>query len=376
MEPHSLTSATVLESKEDSALSMQTTAKIEEGSGILRTISGLSKATKQRLKIGFSVVLFASLFIFGKIDLSKTFAVAAKANLWFLGSAAILFLASTLMNAYRWQLLAQALGFRKPLKEMLQYCFVGMFFNLFLPSTVGGDVSRCYYLSKGTGKYKQAFYSVFADRAVGIAILFLFASLGILFGPGGSDLPWQLKMPIFLGTLGVFVAVPLAPAISKRILGPDHWITHRFNNSTAQIYWHDRKLILAALLQSLVLQIIIVICHVLIGWSLGLSTVPLWYYFVFYPSVAVLGFITPSFNGIGVREGAYTYFLMLPVAGVDKAHAFTYALMWLGMNTGISLVGGLVYMAGHFKFSQEEVEKLQHQAEDEEREEEETPPGS
>lgn len=146
------------------------------------------------------------------------------------------------------------------------------------------------------------------------------------------------------------------------MLGENHWITHRFNNSTAQIYWHDRKLIFFALLQSLLLQVLIVVCHVLIGWSLGLYSVPLWYYFVFYPCVAVLGFITPSFNGIGVREGAYTYFLMLPIAHVDKAHAFTYALMWLGMNTGLCLLGGLVYVVGHFHFSQEEAEKLQHEA--------------
>jgi glycosyltransferase 2 family protein len=361
----SLTSATVLESEKDLARPMQSAAKSEERPGILSRISGLSKATQLRIKVIFSLLLFGSLFVFGKIDLSKTIQVAAQANLWFLSAAAALFLGSTLINAYRWKLLAQAVGFHKPVLEMLQFCFVGMFFNLFLPSTVGGDVSRCYYLSKGTGKYKQAFYSVFADRAVGIAVLFIFASLGILLGPGGGGLPWHLKLPIFLGTLGVLVVVPLAPAISRRVLGEHHRITQRFNNSTAQIYWHDRKLILAALLQSLLLQIIIVICHVLIGWSLGL-TVPLWYYFVFYPSVAVLGFITPSFNGIGVREGAYTYFLMLPVAGVDKAHAFTYALIWLGMNTGISLVGGLVYLAGHFKFSQEEAEKLRDEADEDE----------
>ncbi len=362
MESHSLTSATVLEPEEDQTRPMQSSAESEKRPGILSRISGLSKATQLRLKIAFSVVLIASLFVFGKIDLAKTIEVAAQANLWLLSAAAALFLGSTIVNAWRWQLLAQAVGFRKPVRELLQYCFVGMFFNLFLPSTVGGDVSRCYYLSEGSGKYKQAFYSVFADRAVGIAVLFIFATLGILLGPGGSDLAWQLKLPIFLGTLGVLVAVPLAPAISRRVLGEHHRITQRFNNSTAQIYWHDRKLILAALLQSLLLQVIIVICHVLIGWSLGLSSVPLWYYFVFYPSVAVLGFITPSFNGIGVREGAYTYFLTLPVAGVDKAHAFTYALIWLGMNTGVSLVGGLVYLAGHFKFSQEEAEKMRDEA--------------
>jgi len=71
-----------------------------------------------------------------------------------------------------------------------------------------------------------------------------------------------------------------------------------------------------------------------------------------------------------VREGAYTYFLMhcpgAPAGAiVDKPHAFTYAIIWLTLNTFISLIGGLVYVAGHFKFSEAEAEKLQHDVIDE-----------
>ena len=74
----------------------------------------------------------------------------------------------------------------------------------------------------------------------------------------------------------------------------------------------------------------------------------------------MLGFVTPSFNGIGIREWAYTYFLTL--TGVDKAHALTYAIMWLGLNTLSSLVGGLVYLLGHFKISNQEKELFESQA--------------
>jgi uncharacterized membrane protein YbhN (UPF0104 family) len=332
--------------------------------GILSKVTSLSKGAQLKLKILFSLILFASLFIFGKVDLTKTIEVASQANLWFLSAAILVYVGSTILNAYRWKLLAAAVGFDRPILQLLQYCFVGLFFNLFLPSTVGGDVSRCFYLSKGTGRYKPAFYSVLADRAVGIAVLFMFATLGILFGPGASDLPMLMKLPIFAGTFGVFCVVPLMPLLSRKLLGKEHWVTQRFNNSAATVFWKDKRLVAVALAQSVLLQVIIVGCHVLIGWSLGLWSVPLWYYFIFYPAVAVLGFVTPSFNGLGVREGAYTYFLMLPIANVDKSHAFTFAVIWLGLNTFISLVGGLVYLAGHFHFSQEEAEKLQHEAVD------------
>ncbi len=317
----------------------------------------LSKQAKLRLKLAVSVLMFASLFIFGKVDLSKSWEVALRSNGWYLALTVALFLGSVSINARRWQLLANAVDLKKPFSALLQFCYVGLFFNLFLPSTVGGDFSRGYYLSKGTGKYKSAFYSVLADRTVGIAVLFLFGTIGILAGPAGH-LPWKLKLPILLGTAGIFLVLPFAPKLCHLILGPENKITRRFENSAAKVYWHDRKLVLAALLLSVILQLVIVLCHITIGLALGLTMIPTWYYFVFYPCVAVLGFVTPSFNGIGIREWAYTYFLTF--IGVDNSHALTYAMMWLALNTLSSLVGGIVYFAGHLQISKEEREEYEH----------------
>lgn len=320
----------------------------------------MSKEVKFRLKVAISIVLFASLFIFGKVDLREAWQAACNANQAYLIGALVIFLSSVFLNAHRWQLLASAVGLKKSLLQLVQYCYVGLFFNLFLPSTVGGDVSRCYYLSKGTGKYINAFYSVVADRAAGISVLFLMASAGLLFGPGGAGLPWQLRWPIFAGTVLVFGLLPFVPKLASLILGKDNWVSRQLNESVASIYWRNKNLVLVSFAWSIILQVVIVVCHVAVGMALGLNQVPLWYYFVFYPSVAVLGFITPTFNGIGIREWSYTYFLML--MGVDKAHAVTYAIIWFGLITLTSLVGGLVYGLGHFKISAAEMEKIQSES--------------
>lgn len=306
----------------------------------------MSKSTKFKLKVVFSIIMFAGLFIFGKVDLEKTKEVAIHSNPWILLGTVMLLLLSVAPMALRWQLLAKSLGFDRPFMELLRLYFVGSFFNLFLPSTVGGDVSRCYYLSKGTGLHKEGFYSVLADRASGIAVLFFCATLGILLSPTGSTLPWQLRWPIFAGTFGIFVVLPFMPQLSKTFLGERNWVTRQFNESAARIFWQNRSLIPISLFWSFVSQIILVFCHYGVGLALGLD-IPLWFCFVFYPSVAVLGFVTPSFNGIGIREWAYTYFLMM--VGIDRSHALTYALMWLGLTTFNSVVGGLVYLGAHMK---------------------------
>jgi uncharacterized membrane protein YbhN (UPF0104 family) len=322
-----------------------------------RTGWSISSRTKVRVKIALSVLMIASLFVFGKIDLGKTWEVATHANFWMLGLAAALLLITTFLNAQRWRLLASAVGFERPLLQLTKFCFAGLFFNLFLPSTVGGDFSRCYYLSKGTGRYHHAFYSIIADRVIGIAVLFAFAAFGVLLGPGGGQLPWQLKAPIFGGAAAIFLLVPFMPQLTRRLLGSENRIARRFNNSVVQVYWRDRGLIGVSLLLSVVMQIVMVLAHVCVGMAFSLD-IPLWYYFIFYPSVAVLGFVTPSFNGVGIREWAYTYFLTS--MAIDKAHALTYAIVWLGLNTSISLFGGLVYAFGHLKISKEEAQHVQY----------------
>ncbi len=328
----------------------------DKGSVSIPILGKLTEKTKTRIKIGISLFLFASLFLFGKVDLSKSWAAALTAHKGYLAGSLILFLLVPILNAQRWQLLASAVGLKKSLLKMTQYCYVGTFFNLFLPSTVGGDFSRCYYLSKGTGKYLHALSSVLVDRAMGLAVLLMFATFGLLLGPGGQELPINLKLPIFILTFGVFCVVPFMPRLSTRVLGPSNWLSRKLNESTARVFWQDRGLILTAFLLSVIMQVLVVVCHVGIGMALGIE-LPLWYYFVFYPSVAVLGFVTPSINGIGIREWAYTYFLTF--MGVENSTALTFAIIWLGLITLLSLVGGVVYTLGHFKISEEDRRKFQ-----------------
>lgn len=302
----------------------------------------LPKSIKMQLKILLSVLMFAALPVFIKIDPAKTWEAIVHTNLSILIATAALFVSTIVVSARRWQILARAVGFTKPFVEMVEYCYVGMFFNLFLPSTVGGDGTRCYYVSKGTGKYAEALYSVLADRASGLAVLFITAAVGLLLGPGARDLPWQLKWPVFAGSVGLFCVLPFMPMLTLKLLGADNFIAKRFNDPRLLVFYKDKKLVASVLGWSCVTQLMTVACHIGVALALGIADkVPLWYYFVFYPCVAVLGFVTPSFNGIGIREWAYTYFLMH--CGVDRTSALTYALLWLSLTTLLSLVGGVVY---------------------------------
>ena len=63
--------------------------------------------------------------------------VNLRLGLWLLGVA--LYFATQLVSSIRWMLLARPLGFGQPWRQMVGFYFIGMFFNLVLPTSVGGE---------------------------------------------------------------------------------------------------------------------------------------------------------------------------------------------------------------------------------------------
>src|SRR5207302_10453859 len=101
----------------------------------------------------------------------------------------------------------------------IAYYYVGMFFNLVLPTSVGGDVVRAWYLDGRSGRKVSAFLSVFADRASGLLMLIAIACAAALCSP--LDLPPRVTWTVYgigaaaaLGLLGLWVLA------RSSVLGP------------------------------------------------------------------------------------------------------------------------------------------------------------
>ena len=74
----------------------------------------------------------------------------------------------------------RAQGTPVPLGALLQYTFVGVFFNNFLPANVGGDVMRGYGLARYTDQGAEAAVSVVVDRVVGLMAFMISAAVAAL----------------------------------------------------------------------------------------------------------------------------------------------------------------------------------------------------
>src|SRR6266852_2908928 len=157
----------------------------------------VNKRFKSLLRIGVSVLLLGLLAWWA--DWAKIGDAFARMRVIFWLGAVGVFLVAQLASSVRWRWMAQPLGFTQGPGLFLGYYFVGMFFNLVLPTSVGGDVVRAWYLDGHSGRRLPAFVSVFADRASGLLVLLILACLGVTCSP--LDLPAWVKWSV-LGMAG------------------------------------------------------------------------------------------------------------------------------------------------------------------------------
>ena len=102
-------------------------------------------------------------------------------ELWLAGVA--LFALAQTISARRWQIITRALGFDKTMGQLTRYYFIGTYFSLLLPTSVGGDVYRAWKLDNHSGRRLKAFLSVFLDRLSGLMVLLTIGCLAVVFSP-------------------------------------------------------------------------------------------------------------------------------------------------------------------------------------------------
>jgi uncharacterized protein (TIRG00374 family) len=279
-------------------------------------------------------------------------------DLWLL--AAAVYAATQAVSSVRWQLLARPLGFREPFRRYLSYYYIGMFFNLVLPTSVGGDVVRAWYLNAGSGRRANAFVSVIADRVSGVLVLLLLALVALPLRPPG--LPWWLAWMVG-GMAGGTLLALMFLLIIGHWAGAQHSVLGSANTWRSRLckpqsvicnlqsaIFPSRRVFLLATGLSLVVQLANVLVVWLIGQALHLF-VPGSYYLILVPTVTLLTLLPISLNGMGVREGGTV--VMLAPLGVDSGAAITLALLWFAAFVLPSIGGVFPYLWGNVRFKEE-----------------------
>jgi len=291
-------------------------------------------------RIAISIIILSVLFT--RIDFHEIKNSLINTNHTVLIIGVIIYTLSQVLNAYKWKLIANNAGFKNKLKEYIDYYFVGLFFNLFLPTTVGGDISKAYYLSKHEVQKRKApaIYSVLAERYSGVVIIVWIGTL-VLFTPLASRVPAIFKILMSALTILIFIVTPLFPTFWMQYFKRKKWVRTMLRDIRA--YWSNPKLVVKAIYWSVLYHMLVLSIHMLIGSAMGIS-VPVGYYIMAYSMAAMAGFLPVAFNGIGPREWAYIYFLSF--AGVKESDALIFSIFWFGIILSSSIFGAIFYLKG------------------------------
>ena len=127
------------------------------------------------VKVFVSVLLIK--IMFDIVDFDSTLILLKKMNLIFFLMALVVMAIGIFITNLRWQVILNHLGVSIKFFMLLKYLLIGFFFNQTLPSSIGGDAFRGYYLHKTGNNIKNSTLGVLIDRLFGFIGLFVLALL-------------------------------------------------------------------------------------------------------------------------------------------------------------------------------------------------------
>ena len=297
----------------------------------------LRRKLKNLIRIGVSAGLI--LWLFSRFDLKGVWQALEGLPVFIWIAACCISLVTQVLSSIRWWILSKALLFPGPWSIYLGFYFVGMFFNLFLPTGVGGDIFKIHFLSREERRRVAATVTVLGDRFFGLAAMVFIGAVFILIEPG--LLPKVFANGLLMAS-GVIVVtfIGMRPVLKTlKRMGP---VIFR-DAPAAVIKWQKPNILFPVLGLSVCLQFMGMGAVALMGNGMGIGVSPA-FYFVMLPIVNILTMIPITFNGIGVREGAFVYFLGLK--GIEPEPALALGLLFFSVQVAVSLMGGAAYALG------------------------------
>ena len=297
------------------------------------------------LRVGLSLLLLW--YLFRKMDTASMTALLKKADFHYLYWAAVIFLLIHLVLFLRWWILIKGLDLKVPLRGVIDYFFIGLFFNLFLPSSTGGDVIKILGICKFTQHKARVVASVVLDRLCGFIGIVIVAFFAFLFGYRFIQ---DLSLLVSIFVLALISTIIMVTLFNERLYSFCCRIFNRvpkIKNSLMDLHYDIVLLkdnpgaIVGAVLLSCLTQIILALTYFLFAKTLQ-QNIPIIYFFIFTPIICVVSSL-PSIGGLGVRDAGAAH--LFAKVGVASQVAVSITLMSFIFMVAVGLIGGVIYVA-------------------------------
>jgi uncharacterized protein (TIRG00374 family) len=297
------------------------------------------------LRVAISVGLLAYLIYLA--DIEKLYLTLKTVNTQFFLLALFIFFICLNLLSKRWQILLSKLEIKSPYKLLFNFYFIGFFFNNFLPTSIGGDVSRAYNVAKISGKKAISIGVVLLERILGLLATLTLASVSTFWVMKFFHTPRIIFLTLTMFAIVIFLLVNLLFKRSFNFTGKLLGKITIFNIGdrihrileTIHSFRNNKRTIIKAYLISLTSQILFIVMNYILAKSLNLQQVSLGFLFIVVP-VSFLLSLFPSINGLGVRDSAYVF--LLTRIGVSPAEALSLSFLNTFVPILFSLYGGIL----------------------------------
>lgn len=305
-----------------------------------RTRRWISRA----LKLVVAVLLLGWLTTSGRLDFSPLLQ-ASLSPLHLVGFPLVAL--SNVPSTMRWRWLLRIQGVDAGFRQVLTWLWIGEFFALTLPGSMGAELARGFYVVRNTERDRLgALSTLLLDRVLGLFAALFLGSLSFAVSLLGDDPPDAaltvvgVAVTLLLLAVGGFslgVAGRPTRALMLRL------VPKRFSDSVETVlssYLAQKWLLARCFVLSLVPHLLLMLAFMVAGEMLG---TPLqWHQVLLVVPLVLIAIVLPiSPGGIGVGETAASV-LFAQLGAPNGAAIMLLVRVWLIL---LQLCGGLVYLA-------------------------------
>ncbi|HEY2421233.1 MAG TPA: lysylphosphatidylglycerol synthase transmembrane domain-containing protein [Neobacillus sp.] len=319
-------------------------------------VSKLDKKGTMIRIIGSTTLIF---WILHKIEWGKIIEIAKEGSFPYFIAAALAIQITVVTSILKWKMLVDS-SLRPDKKgdasvlKLGRYYYIGLFFNNFLPGSVGGDVARVFYLGRFTG-IPIATASVAFERITSGAALVFIAIFSSLFMKTAR--PFLLPILVVAGMILLLFFLFAAwikrgnANIGSSSANPNSRIIRWFIKLKSELFKigeisvNYRKESFKWWLSITILSILFQMGLAWINHLLFLSFdihIPFLDMLMIITLISVITMLPISVNGLGVREGCYVLFFK--GLGVSNEIALTVSLLFFILVSLSSLAGWIFWM--------------------------------
>ncbi len=268
------------------------------------------------------------------------------------------------VSAYQWQSLLRTERIQIDLTKLINLYMLGIAFSHFLPTSMGGDVAKAYYVGRDTNNAAGSASAIVMARITGFFGMLLVAIPALLlwhvhFSSKIVLLLLLLSLVVLSMIVGTFLfatifvralqvkrtqkrIAALLPRIVRAKLSQSGIFTKAsdIGNTLVVSARQPRSLIMATLF-GVMFHIVACLNYFSYGLALRMD-VPFYFYLVAIPLVSLVAFLPVSVNGFGLRESTLVY--IFSTIHVPAATSLLLAFVMDLQMLFFGVLGGCVYL--------------------------------